>query len=113
MLEQENSKWENITKQLYKEFGISDEIPTILLFIGIQELGQGFKKFSKQEKTDLLHIATCKVLSYEGYYKFKTTDRDNWPVWIRDKTLPKLEVSEQESLIKKGIIQYFLMNDVF
>lgn len=110
MSEQDKVIWEKITVQLYDKFGISNEISTILLFIGIQELGQGFKKFSKEEKTDLMHIATCKVLSYRGYYKFKTTDRDNWPVWIRNKALPKLEVGEQENLLKSGIVSYFEEN---
>ena len=90
MSENEKIGWDEITKFVYDKFGISDEISTILLFIGIQELGRGFKKFSKQEKTDLMQMATCKVLSYKGYYKYNGLDHDKWPIWQRNKTLPTL-----------------------
>ncbi len=110
MENQISSNWKNITGKLYEKFGISDELSTVLLFIGIQELGQGFKKFSKQEKTDLMHIATCKVLSYNGYYRFKNMDRENWPVWVKEIPLPKLNIKEQEDLIKQGIVTYFEKN---
>ena len=110
MRETEKTRWDKITKLVYDKFGISDELSTILLFIGIQELGKGFKKYSKQEKTDLMHMATCKALSYKGYYRYNGLDHDKWPIWQRNKPLPKLNVKEQESLLKEGIITYFEEN---
>jgi len=107
-----NIEWQNITQFLYTQFGLDDDLAAILLFIGIQELGKGFKKYTKQEKTDLIHIGTCKVLSYDGYYRFKTLDRDQWPVYIRNKPLPKFSVLEQENLLKRGIINYFKGNSL-
>ncbi|MBK9043076.1 MAG: hypothetical protein IPN97_07710 [Saprospiraceae bacterium] len=48
------------------------DLNTILLLIGIQELGKvSTTKFTKEEKTDLLHIATCRLLSQDGYYEFE------------------------------------------
>ena len=57
-----------------------------------------------------MHMATCKVLSYMGYYRYNGLDRDKWPIWQRNKTLPKLNIPEQENLIKQGIITYFEEN---
>ena len=51
-------------------------LKTILFLIGVQELGQGIRDFDKEEKTYLLHIATCKLLIPFGYYKFKSVDED-------------------------------------
>ena len=113
MQENTEKKWNKITSVVYDQFGIDEEISTILLFIGIQELGQGFKTFSKQEKTDLMHIATCNVLSYRDYYSYNGLDHDKWPIWQRNKPLPKFSVKEQENLLKDGIISYFEDNKLF
>ena len=44
MKDKEKVSWNDITKYLNDKFGISDELSTILLFIGIQELGKGMFK---------------------------------------------------------------------
>ena len=70
---------------LYKLKEITGKRPTdlnsILFLVGIQELGKGIKNFSKEEKQDILHIATCKVLSLVGYYKLIGHDKEEWPLW--------------------------------
>ena len=43
------------------------DLNAILFLIGVQELGQGSRVFTKEEKQDLMHIAICKVLSLSGY----------------------------------------------
>ncbi len=77
-----------------------------LLLIGIQELGQGIRNFSKEEKQDLMHIGTCKVLSTAGYYKLEGLDSDGWPHWVPDKDLPVLSLKEQEILLKLQVVEY-------
>ncbi|NOZ45346.1 MAG: hypothetical protein GXO79_01040 [Chlorobi bacterium] len=111
MNKEDNPAWQDIIDIMNAKFGVTD-FTAILLFVGIQELGQGFKKYNKQEKTDLIHIATCKVLSYNNYYKFTGFDNDNWPVWEKVNSLPKLSVKEQEGLLIKGIIAYFKENNL-
>ena len=61
----------------------------------------------KEEKTNLLHIATCKLLSPFGYYKFINVDEDGWPHYDSIKDLEELSPYSQEILMKKSIIQYF------
>lgn len=79
----------------------------VLFIIGLQELGQGAKRFSKEEKQDLMHIAICKVLSLAGYYELEGVDKDGWPHWRLIKKLPHFDLLEQEKLLKIHVIEYF------
>ena len=56
-------------------------------------------------------MATCKALSYLGFYTYNGLDHDKWPIWQRKKALPTLNIKEQEELIRKGIILYFKENN--
>ena len=76
-----NQQWENLCSKLSEQFNNEADLTFILFLIGIQELGQGFRKYTKEEKLDLIQIATCKLLSRWDYYKFEGKDNDNWPVW--------------------------------
>ena len=66
----------------------------ILFLIGVQELGQGFRPFSKEEKQDLMHIAICKVLSFSGFYELEGVDEDGWPHWKMMKKLPHFDSTD-------------------
>ncbi len=82
------------------------DIKAILFLIGIQELGQVKKKFNKEEKQDLMHVAICSLLEDEGYYEFIGRDDDGWPHWEKQKHLDIKGVDNQEVLLKKKIILY-------
>ncbi len=87
-----------------------DTLPSlnaILLLIGIQELGRWKEKFEKEEKQDLMHIAVCRLLSYEGYYEFVGRDADGWPHWRATKKVKEKGLANQEKLLKEKVIQYF------
>ena len=62
---------------------------------------------SKEEKQDLMHIATCKILSYDNYYKFSHRDEDGWPHYSLLKTVDKDIIQKQVRLIRKNILKYF------
>ena len=79
----------------------------ILFLIGVQELGRWKKEFTKEEKQDLMHIAVCRLLSYEGFYEFQGRDADGWPHWRSLKPFKLKGATEQEQLLKKKVIQYF------
>lgn len=95
-----------ITFTLKKQFGKKPDLNGIIFLIGMQELGQ-VREFSKAEKIDLMHIATCKLLSYQGYYSFAGRDADGWPKWNLEKPLPPYDLFSQEVLLKKNIVRYF------
>lgn len=97
-------------RHLVKERFKRDSLPDLngmLFLIGIQELGRWSNRFSKEEKQDLMHIAICRLLSYDGYYTFVGRDADGWPHWQKAKPLRAADLQEQEEMLKKYIIMYF------
>ncbi len=83
------------------------DLNTMLFLIGIQELGRWKKGFTKEEKQDLMHIAVCRLLAYDGYYEFVGRDADGWPHWRQVRNIQALPLPEQERLLKEKIVQYF------
>ena len=105
-MEDLNKEWDGLVKRLEKKFDDEMSLKGILYLIGIQELNFGVKKFRREEKIDVLHVATCKLLSYYGYYKFESIDKDGWPHYTELKALENLSKNDQENLIKRAIIKY-------
>ncbi|MDG1262738.1 MAG: hypothetical protein P8H59_09760 [Flavobacteriales bacterium] len=104
-------EWRAVENRISQQFGEDIDLQGILYIIGVQELGQGFRKFKKDEKVNLMHVAICTLLEPYGYYEFQGNDKDNWPHFQRNQKLPNLEASEQELLIKRAIIAYFKSMD--
>ncbi len=100
-------RWIRLLGIIKEQFGKKPELESLLFLIGMNELGSVSDKFTKEQKQDLMHIAVCRLLSYNGYYTFAGWDDDGWPQWEVNKQLPEMGAAEQEILIKKNIIQYF------
>lgn len=83
------------------------ELNAILFVIGIQELGRWDANFTKEEKQDLMHIAVCRLLEYDGYYEFVGRDADGWPHWKTLKPFTGTGVENQERFLQIKAIQYF------
>ena len=66
-----------------------------------------FIEFSKEEKTDLLHIAICRLLSNYGFYELEGRDKEGWPHYTTNENLPPLKPGEQTILMKEAAIVYF------
>lgn len=81
----------------------------ILFLVGVRELGQ-VREFGKQEKMDLMHIATCKLLSYEGYYSFSHTDAEGWPHYTLVSQPPYTDLLGQENRLRSLLVKYFEEN---
>jgi hypothetical protein len=106
------SKWYRIVFDLKKQFGKKPDMNGILFLIGMRELGQ-LREFEKDEKMDLMHIATCKLLSYEGYYKLESVDEEGWPHYQMIKALPYADLLSQENRLKKLVVDYYVDNELF
>lgn len=104
-------RFQEVVKELEQNFGDGLDVQAILFLIGVNELGLGYKDFSKSEKTDLLHIAICTLLEPHGYYEFEGRDKDNWPHFKLLKSLPPLESRDQQHLIKEAVIDYMVQNE--
>ncbi|MCH2198551.1 MAG: hypothetical protein MK081_07190 [Flavobacteriales bacterium] len=100
-------QWQSVVKRVTEQFGEDIDLQSIIYLVGVQELGQGFRKFKKDEKVDLMHIAICTLLEPYGYYELIGKDEDGWPHFKRQKALPGLNSEDQEMLMKRAIVQYF------
>ena len=107
------TKWNNLKTKLSVDFSDNEiiDLDAIIFLIGLQELGQFQKRFNKQRKLEVIHIAVCKLLSDYGYYEFDYTDNDGWPHYKLIKKLPNLKAGEQTILMKKAIINYFVKSN--
>ncbi|ADQ18256.1 hypothetical protein Lbys_2594 [Leadbetterella byssophila DSM 17132] len=100
--------WDKLLRFLEQTTGKKPkDLNGVLFLIGVQELGKGALRFEKEQKQDLLHIAICKVLSLDGYYRLAGTDQEGWPHWEKLKELPNMDLLAQENLLKHYIIRYF------
>jgi hypothetical protein len=101
-------QWQRLTRHLAEVVGKRPkDLNSVLFMIGVQELGQGVKTFTKEQKQDLMHIAICKVLSLAGYYQLEGLDEDGWPHWKPTSKLPHFDLLDQEKLLKMQVIEYF------
>lgn len=103
-----NKKWTELQHRIAEDFDTdTPDIKVLLFLIGVQELGQGPKKFSKRQKEELMHIANCKLFSQLGFYELEGLDQDGWPHWKLVKPIPAYTLLEQEMLMKTLIVNYF------
>ena len=103
-----NIKFNELQHKLAQDFDTdTPDIKVMLFLIGVQELGKGPLKFSKRQKEELMHIATCRLFSELGFYELEGLDQDGWPHWKKLKPIPAYTLLEQEMLIKSLIVNYF------
>jgi len=103
-----NSKWNTLQLRIAEDFdNEKPDLKVMLFLIGVQELGQGPRKFSKRQKEELMHIANCRLFSMLGFYELEGQDQDGWPHWKRVKVIPNYTLLEQEMILKSLIINYF------
>ncbi len=101
-------KWSKLSDRLESMFDMDINMESVLFLIGIRELGSnGQRDFTKEEKTDLMHIAMCRLLSQAGFYRLSHTDQDGWPHWELLEPIPLSDTATQTRLLKILIIDYF------
>lgn len=106
-------RFKKLTSLLNTDFDGDMDVSGMLFLIGVNELGHGYKEFTKDEKQDLIHIAICTILIPYGYYELEGKDADNWPHFKLIKQLPHLEFNQQQHLMKEAIIDYFIQNKYY
>ena len=102
------AQWEHLLDKLERLIGKKPgDLNGVLFLIGVQELGQGAKRFTKEQKQDLMHIGICKVLSLSSYYTLEHIDKEGWPHYKLERALPVGDIMKQEALLKMHVIEYF------
>ncbi len=108
--DQLKERWNFLVEKLSAQFSDGDplELDGIVYLVGVQELGNFHRKFKKDEKVNLMHIAICRLLEPYGYYDFDFFDDDGWPHYKMKEQLPPLKAGEQTVLMKEALVNYFL-----
>ncbi len=104
-------QWKELLKSLNSQFDGDLDLQAVLFLIGVQELGKGRVKYSKDQKLELMHIAICTLLEPFGYYNFAGHDQDGFPHWELNEQLPPLSPGQQMALMKESILDYFVALD--
>ena len=103
-----NRRWKELQNKIAQDFdNEKPDLKVMLFLIGVQELGQGPRKFSKRQKEELMHIANCRLFSEMGFYELEGLDQDGWPHWKLVKPIPAYTMLEQEMVMKSLMITYF------
>ena len=104
------ARWETLMVEMEARFGKRPDLNALLLLIGIQELNQGITTFTKEEKQDLMHIATCRLFSLSGHYERTHIDADGWPHYQLLRPVPFANLKEQERMLKWHALEYFALD---
>ncbi len=100
-------RWWALEAKLVQRFGKRPDMEAILFLVGIQEFGDLREKFTKEQKQDLMHVAICSLFSQSGYYELEKVDEEGWPHFRQLKSLPVMNVIEQENFMKDHVLLYF------
>lgn len=104
-------RWWNLEAKLVERFGKKPDLDAILFLIGLQEVGLSpQKKITKEQKQDLMHVGVCTILSASGYYEKERVDADGWPHFKQLKSLPDMNLPEQENFLRDHVLFYFEQN---
>jgi hypothetical protein len=105
-LEFEWLKIRHFVKKSFRKESLPD-MEAMLFAIGIQETNLNKAKYTKEEKQDLMHVATCHLLSFRGYYEFIGQDDEGWPHFRQIKRIHVSGLDAQERMLKECMIHYF------
>ena len=103
-------RWETLMGEMQERFGKRPDLNALLLLIGVQELNQGIAIFTKEQKQDLMHIATCRLFSLSGHYEQTQVDEDGWPHYKLLRPVPFANLKEQERMLKWHVLEYFALD---
>lgn len=103
-----STNWETLLVKLEELVGKRpSDLNGVLFLIGVQELGKGARRFTKEQKQDLLHVGVCAVLSLSGHYELAGRDQDGWPHYAIAKSVPHADLLTQEDYLKVHVLRYF------
>jgi hypothetical protein len=99
--------WEQLINKLKEDFSITGDLLSVLFLIGVQESGEGFRKYDQQEKTDLVKLGKYTLLARAGYYeRISVPGRD--PLFVpADNHLLPSGTKEINNILKDEILHYF------
>ncbi len=102
-------EWKLVEDFFEQKFDKVPDVQAMLFLIGINEYGHlPSRKFSKEQKQDLIHVAVCTLLEPYEYYMLEGYDDEGWPHFLPLKPMTVNTLDGQETLLKKAIHNYIL-----
>jgi len=103
--------WDLLSEKISKDFDVDADVNGILMLVGIQELGEGFKNaYSKEEKMDLIDLAQCFLLEKMGLYSNNGISDDGWPMYEKIKRIPAFNKGYENKILISALVSYFKEN---
>lgn len=101
--------WPKFAEWLDRTLGCADDLEGILFLVGIQESDQEFAPdLDKASKQRLVHEGTYCVLERLGCFERVGREVDGFWIWEPHEDLPEdMNASEQDLLLRAGILKYF------
>jgi hypothetical protein len=100
--------WIAVVESLRVHFSDKNpDLQAVLFIIGLREKGWGIGRYTKEQKQDLMNLACCTLLQMDGYFRIAHYDKDGWPVWEQMRPLPKMDLEDQEWMLKHFAYRYF------
>ena len=97
-----------VEELMLERFGKLPDMEGILFLIGVNEFGNlPRRKFSKEQKQDLMHVAVCSLLSRKGYFEYAGRDEEGWPHYEPVASVQAAGLQAQEQVLKECVIEYF------
>ena len=100
-------RWWKLEEALMQRFDKKPDLNAILMLIGVQAANKIGVALSKEEKQDIMHVGICTVLLAGNYYKTTHTDAEGWPHFEQLKSLPNMDMIQQELFLKDFVLLYF------
>ena len=100
------AQFKSVEFQFIRRFQKKPSLEAILLLIGYQESPEIKNSQNKEEKLDLINLGVLTVLEMQGFFK-KIPSETKWPAF---EPTDKKSEEDRETIIKRGIIQYFKEN---
>ena len=58
--------WQRLLTLMEERFGEQPDLTTMVFSVGLQEVGQGARRYKKDEKVDLMHVGVCTLSGATG-----------------------------------------------
>lgn len=103
------SRWSRLQEWVERRFEQESSIEAVLFLIGIQSRGRGYEpEMEKELKQDTIMEGTYCAFEKLGFYERIGLDENGFWIWERTvDEIPKLELDQQEKLLKLGIVRVF------
>ena len=99
--------WQTLVKRMMDRFGEEPDVTSMVFAVGLQEAGQGAKRYKKDEKMDLMHVGVCTLLEPLGYYVREGVDEDGWPHFSAGEPLASADFRRTRSHDEAGACRLF------